>query len=108
MTTSGAGIFYNGRCSDGHNVTVEVDGGSIRLRWPGSANNVHRVRRPDRLRPVATPGDVLRLAFGGAKTQARLEVKDAALQEALLRGLKLNDRSGLNSFWTRCNVVAGS
>jgi Zn-dependent protease with chaperone function len=106
MTTSGAGIFYDGLTSDRHKVTVDVvDGvivvtamdGTVKARW-----------RVDEVYPLATSNEVLRLGLAQAEVAARLEILDPAQATTVLSHLKASDRSGMTDRRTRLKVVAYS
>jgi predicted Zn-dependent protease len=106
MSTSGAGIFYDGFTSARHAVAVELgpdavnihtlDGG-ILAAWPFA-----------KIAPLATPEGVLRIAEANSNRTARLEIRDAALAAALMSRAKAVGRTGLTDRRTRARVVAWS
>jgi Zn-dependent protease with chaperone function len=107
MAIAGAGIFFDGLTSARHPVTVELasDGLVIRdalerdmlARWPY-----------DQLDHLAAPEGVLRLGRAGAKSTARLEVRDAELAHAIDEASVPVDRAATPGHRGRNKVIAWS
>jgi len=107
MAAAGSGIFFDGVTSARRPVLVELgrDGVVVRdalerdmlARWPYAE-----------LDHLAAPQGVLRLGHAGARTLARLEVRDAALAAAIDEASVPVDRSGANEQRSRLKVIAWS
>src|SRR5215831_11692330 len=106
MTTTGTGIFYDGRTSDRREVTVDIGADAVQVRASDGA--VLAQWRFAEIAPVATPAGILRIALVNAKAAARLEIRDQALAAALLACAKPTNRTGLTDRRTRIKVVAFS
>jgi predicted Zn-dependent protease len=107
MAAAGTGIFFDGVTSARRPVLVELasDGLVVRdaeerdmlARWP-----YHELDH------LAAPDGVLRLGRAGARTLARLEVRDPALATAIDEASVPVDRSGASERRSRVKVVAWS
>jgi Zn-dependent protease with chaperone function len=107
MAAAGSGIFFDGVTSARRPVLVELgrDGVVVRdalerdmlARWPYAE-----------LDHLAAPQGVLRLGHAGARTLARLEVRDPALAAAIDEASVPVDRSGANERRSRLKVIAWS
>jgi Zn-dependent protease with chaperone function len=107
MAVAGTGIFFDGATSARRPVLVELasDGVVVRdaeerdmlARWP-----YHELDH------LAAPEGVLRLGRAGAKTLARLEVRDPALAAAIDDASVPVDRSGASERRSRVKVIAWS
>ncbi len=107
MAAAGSGIFFDGVTSARRPVLVELgrDGVIVRdalerdmlARWPYAE-----------LDHLAAPQGVLRLGHAGARTLARLEVRDASLAAAIDEASVPVDRSGANEQRSRLKVIAWS
>lgn len=106
MSTTGAGIFYDGFTSARHAVAVELGPDAVEIRttdggilaaWPFAG-----------IAPLAAPEGVLRIGEADSNRTARLEIRDAALAAALMSRAKAADRSGLTDRGKRAKVVAWS
>src|SRR4051812_44477997 len=107
MATAGRGMFFDGVTSARRPVLVELarDGVVVRdaeerdmlARWPY-----------DELDHLAAPEGVLRLGHAGARTLARLEVRDPALAAAIDEASVPVDRSGVRERRSRLKVIGWS
>ena len=107
MAAAGTGIFFDGVTSARRAVLVELarDGVVVRdaeerdllARWPY-----------DELDHLAAPEGVLRLGHAGARTLARLEVRDPALAAAIDEASVPVDRSGASERRGRLEVIGWS
>jgi Zn-dependent protease with chaperone function len=107
MAAAGTGIFFDGISSARRPVLIELarDGVVVRdaedrdmlARWPYGE-----------LDHLAAPEGVLRLGRAGARTLARLEVRDAALATAIDEASAPIDRSGASERRSRIKVIAWS
>ncbi|HWN51709.1 MAG TPA: M48 family metallopeptidase [Xanthobacteraceae bacterium] len=106
MTTTGDGIFYDGRTSDRRKVAVDIGSDAVQVSAPDGAL-LAQWRFTD-IAPLTTPAGVLRLGLANATAAARLEIHDRTLAGALLAHVKPTDRTGLTDRRTRVKVVAFS
>ena len=107
MAAAGSGIFFDGVTSARRPVLVELgrDGLVVRdaeerdmlARWPYGE-----------LDHLAAPEGVLRLAHAGARSLARLEVRDPALATAIDEASVPVDRSGASERRSRLKVIGWS
>jgi Zn-dependent protease with chaperone function len=107
MAIAGTGVFFDGMTSARRAVVVELasDGVVVRdaedrdmlARWPY-----------DQLDHLAAPAGVLRLGRAGAKSTARLEVRDAALAHAIDAASVPVDRTKVPGHRGRLKVVVWS
>src|SRR3954471_14480626 len=107
MAAAGTGIFFDGLTSARRPVLVELasDGVVVRdaedrdmlARWPY-----------DQLDHLAAPEGVLRIGRAGAKTTARLEVRDAALAHAIDEASVPVDRTKVPGHGGRLKVIGWS
>ena len=107
MAAAGTGIFFDGATSARRPVLVELasDGVIVRdaeerdmlVRWPYAE-----------LDHLAAPAGVLRLTRSGARSLARLEVRDPALAHAIDEASVPVDRSGATERRGRMKVIAWS
>lgn len=107
MAAAGTGIFFDGATSARRPVLVELasDGVVVRdaeerdmlVRWPYGE-----------LDHLAAPAGVLRLGRSGARSLARLEVRDPALAHAIDEASVPVDRTGTNERRGRYKVIAWS
>jgi Zn-dependent protease with chaperone function len=106
MTTSGTGIFYDGRTSDRCEVAVDIGGDTVKVSAPDGALLV-QWRFAD-IAPLTTPAGVLRIGLANVTAAARLEIHDRSLAAALLARTKSTDRTGLTDRRTRLKVLTFS
>jgi len=106
MTTTGPGTFYDGLTSARHDVTVELDDGTVRID-AGDGRTVTEWRCAE-IAPVSTPEGVLRLGLTIGHPAARLEIHDKALAQAVVQAGRPCDRTGLTDRHTRVRVVGYS
>ena len=107
MAAAGTGIFFDGMTSARRAVVVELardgvvvrdaEGRDMLARWPY-----------DELDHLAAPEGVLRLGHAGARSLARLEVRDPALAAAIDEASVPVDRSGVAERRSRLKVVGWS
>src|SRR5436309_6413794 len=107
MASAGTGVFFDGVTSARRAVLVEMarDGVVVRdaeerdmlARWPY-----------DKLDHLAAPEGVLRLGHAGARTLARLEVRDPTLAAAIDEASVPVDRSGASERRSRVRVISWS
>src|SRR5215210_7294010 len=107
MAAAGTGIFFDGVTSARRAVLVELarDGVVVRdaeerdmlARWPY-----------EELDHLVAPEGVLRLGHAGARTLARLEVRDPALAAAIDEASVPVDRSGASERRGRLKVIGWS
>ncbi len=92
MTTSGGGIFFDGKTSAQHDVVVELAPDRLLIRspegqpvaeWPYSE-----------LQHLPAPGDVFRLGLLRSPSLARLEIRDPVLAHAIDERSHPVDRTG--------------
>ena len=103
MTTSGAGIFYDGATSARHDVTVEPAPAALRIR---AADGKLLAEWPyDQIETLSSPEGVLRIGRVGSPVLARLEVRDPALAAAIDDLSVPVDRSGRSERRIRRKVV---
>lgn len=101
-----AGMFFDGRTSARHSVTVEATPQTLRIRtadgtliaeWPYGELEAH-----------SAPVDVLRLGRVGGPALARLEIRDPALAAEIDARADTLDRSGASERRMRKRVVVWS
>ena len=102
MTTSGSAIFFDGKTSARHDVTLELAPEALRLRAPDGA--CWRRGAMTSRDPVGT-GRVLRLGKFGNPVLARLEVRDPTLAAAIDDLSVPVDRSGRSERQMRRKIV---
>jgi Zn-dependent protease with chaperone function len=103
MTTSGAGIFYDGASTTRHDVTVEAATAALRIC---AADGALLAEWPyDRIETLSSPEGVLRIGRVGSPILARLEVRDPALCSAIDDLSLPVDRSGRTERRMRRKVV---
>jgi Zn-dependent protease with chaperone function len=77
MSTSGAGIFYDGATTERHDVTVEAAPAALRI---SATNGTLLAAWPyDQIETLSSPDGVLRIGLAGSPILARLEIRDLAL-----------------------------
>ncbi len=103
MTTSGAGIFFDGVTSARHDVTVELTTAMLRIRAADGAVLAEWAYRE--IETLSAPDDVLRIGRIGDKVLARLEVRDPQLAAAIDERSITIDRSGRTERRMRRQVV---
>jgi Zn-dependent protease with chaperone function len=107
MTTTGAGIFYDGRTSDRREVKVDIGADTVRIRAP-DGSVLAQWRFAD-IAPLTMPAGGLRIGLANAAAApARLEIRDRTLATVLLARAKSSDQTGLTDRRTRTRVVAFS
>jgi hypothetical protein len=107
MSTSGAGIFFDGMAGARHEVTIELEQAAVVIR--GAADCDMLARWPhDELEPVIAPSGVLRLGRLGSTVPARLEIRDVAFAAAVRALATGVDRRATESRRGRVRVVAWS
>ena len=103
MAHSGEGIFFDGKTSARHPVTVVADRDAVLVR---DARGELLVRWSyQELEQLSSPDGVLRLGLHGDKSLERLEVRDAALATAIDDFSVPVDRSGAGERRSRRKVV---
>jgi Zn-dependent protease with chaperone function len=103
MTTSGAGIFYDGVTSARHAVTVELAPAALRI---SAADGEILAEWPyDEIETLSAPEGVLRIGRARNPVLARLEVRDPALAAAIDDLSIPVDRSGRSEQRMRRKVV---
>ena len=103
MTTSGSAIFFDGKTSARHDVTVELAPEALRMHEPDGA--VLAAWGYDELETLSAPDDVLRLGKFGNPVLARLEVRDSRLAAAIDDLSEPVDRSGRSEGQMRRKIV---
>src|ERR1041385_1607384 len=103
---SGPGIFFDGVTSARHDVMVEAAPEALRILKPDGASVAAWPYAE--LRSQSAPSDVLRLARAGNAVLARLEIRDAALADAIGALAVSLDRSGRAERRNRHKVIAWS
>lgn len=107
MAIAGTGIFFDGMSSARRAVVVELTPEGVLVR-----DAEHRdmlARWPyDQLDHLAAPEGVLRLGRAGAKTTARLEVRDPALAHAIDEASVPVDRTKVPGHSGRAKVIGWS
>jgi Zn-dependent protease with chaperone function len=106
MTTTGNGIFYDGRTSDRRAVAVDIGDDAVKVSAPDGAL-LAQWRFAD-IAPLTTRAGVLRLGLANATAAARIEIHDRTLAATLLTHVKPTDRTGLTDRRTRVKVVTFS
>ncbi|MGE0749034.1 MAG: M48 family metallopeptidase [Variibacter sp.] len=104
MSASGPGIFFDGKSSARHEVTVALDAQALTVR-PADGGAPLVVWPFEQLEQVASSDGVLRLARHGGDDLARLEVRDPDLARAIDDLSIPVDRSGLTSRRSQRKVV---
>jgi Zn-dependent protease with chaperone function len=107
MAIAGTAIFFDGVTSARRAVTVQLTADGVLIRDAQERDMLARWAY-DQLDHLAAPEGVLRLGCVGAKTLARLEVRDAALAHAIDEASVPVDRSGATERRGRLKVVAWS
>ena len=103
MTSSGAGIFFDGVTSVRHDVTVELTTAMLRIR-AGNGAVLADWTYPE-IETLSAPEGMLRIGRAGDPVFARLEVRDPQLAAAIDdRSIKI-DRSGRTERRMRLKVV---
>ncbi len=106
MATSGQGVFFDGRSTARHDVTVELAPQLLRIH---AADGALLAAWPyDELEPLSAPDDVLRLGRAGDPVLARLEVRDPQLAAAIDERSLPVDRSGGGERRLRNRVIVWS
>jgi Zn-dependent protease with chaperone function len=107
MAIAGTGIFFDGVTSARRSVLVELARDGVVVR---DAEERHMLTRwpYDELDHLAAPEGVLRLGHAGARSTARLEVRDPALAHAIDEASVPVDRSGASERRSRLKVIAWS
>jgi predicted Zn-dependent protease len=106
MTISGPAMFFDGKSTARHAVTVELAPDVLRIR---SADGVVVAEwRYDELDTLSAPDDVLRLGRIGNLLLARLEVRDPLLAAAIDERSLPVDRSGRTERRMRIRIVLWS
>src|SRR3954468_7866002 len=107
MAIAGTGIFFDGVTSDRRSVLVELARDGVVVR---DAEERHMLTRwpYDELDHLAAPEGVLRLGHAGARSTARLEVRDPALAHAIDEASVPIDRSGASERRSRLKVIGWS
>ena len=103
MTTSGSAIFFDGKTSARHDVTVELAPKALRVRPPHGA--VLAEWGYDELETLSAPDVVLRVGKFGNPVLARLEVRDPKLAAAIDELSEPVDRSGRSERQMRRRIV---
>jgi len=103
MTTSGSAIFFDGKTSARHDVTLELAPEALRVHAPDGA--VLAAWGYDELETLSAPDDVLRLGKFGNPVLARLEVRDPTLAAAIDDLSVPVDRSGRSERQMRRKIV---
>ena len=106
MTTSGSAIFFDGKTTARHDVTVDLAPAGLHIR--GVDGSVIAEWPYDQIEAVAAPEGVLRLGKVGNPLLARLEVHDPQLAAAIDERSVPVDRSGAAERRMRRKVVAWS
>jgi Zn-dependent protease with chaperone function len=107
MAAAGTGIFFDGVTSARRPVLVELSSDGVVVRDAEERDML--VRWPyGELDQLAAPEGVLRLGRAGARSLARLEVRDPALAAAIDEASVPVDRSGATERRIRLKVVAWS
>jgi Zn-dependent protease with chaperone function len=104
--TSGAGIYFDGRTSARHEVTVEAAPEALRIRGADGALIAEWPYRE--LAAQSAPDHVLRLGRTGSQELARLEIHDAALAAEIDARADTLDRTGLSAHRLRKRVILWS
>jgi Zn-dependent protease with chaperone function len=106
MVRSGPGIFYDGRTSTRHDVSVELDRVGLLVR---AAEGHMLVRWPyAELEHLSAPEGVLRLGRIGNPVLARLEIRDPTLAASIDELAASVDRTGAIERRGRTKVIAWS
>ncbi|MFL6795966.1 MAG: M48 family metallopeptidase [Xanthobacteraceae bacterium] len=92
MTTSGPALFFDGKSTTRHEVTVELAPKTLRVQEPDGA--ILAEWGYDELDTLTAPDDVLRLGKHGNPILERLEVRDMDLARAIDDLSEPVDRSG--------------
>jgi Zn-dependent protease with chaperone function len=103
MTISGRAIFFDGKTTARHDVTVELAPQALRIR--GADGTVLAEWGYDELETLSAPDAVLRLGKRGNPVLARLEVHDPELAAAIDELSVPVDRSGRSERRMRRNIV---
>src|ERR1043165_4255125 len=104
MAGAGKGIFFDGVTSARRPVLVELSRNGLVIR--DALERDMLARWPyDELDELAAPQGVLRLGHAGARTLARLEVRDEVLATAIDEASVPVDRSGATERRSRLRVV---
>src|SRR5712692_4251794 len=103
MTISGQAIFFDGKTSARHDVTVELAPEALRIRAPDGT--VLAEWGYDELETLSAPDDVLRVGKIGNPVLARLEVRDPQLAAAIDELSVPVDRSGRSERRMRRRII---
>jgi Zn-dependent protease with chaperone function len=106
MTSSGAGIYYDGVTSAERAVTVELAPAALRIR--AADGSVIADWGYGDIEAKSAPDDVLRLGLARSTVLARLEIRDPQLVAAIDVKSVPVDRSGKSERRGRAKVVAWS
>jgi Zn-dependent protease with chaperone function len=106
-TTSGGAIYFDGACSARNDVMVEIGPAALRIFAAADGRLLDEWRYAE-LRRQAAPDGVLRLGRHGETLLARLEVRDAALANAIEDRAETLDRGGAAERRLRRKVVGFS
>jgi predicted Zn-dependent protease len=107
MMISGPALFFDGKTSARHEVTVELEPRMLRVRAPDDSA-VLAEWDYDELQELSAPNDVLRLGRQGNHVLARLEVRDPQLAAAIDELSVPVDRSGRSERRLRGRIIAWS
>jgi Zn-dependent protease with chaperone function len=106
MTTPRSAIFYDGRTTARHDVTVDLAAAALHIR---DADGALLAEWPyDQIEAKPAPEGVLRLGMAGNPVLARLELNDPQLTAAIDELSTPVDRTGAKERRTRRKVVAWS
>jgi len=107
MAIAGSAIFFDGMTSARRVVVVELASDGVVVRDAEDRDMLARWPYGE-LDHLAAPEGVLRLGRAGAKTTARLEVRDAALAQAIDEASVPVDRTKVPGHGGRTKVIAWS
>jgi len=107
MAAAGTGIFFDGLTSARRPVLVELASDGLVVRDAEERDMLARWPYGE-LDHLAAPAGVLRLGRSGARSLARLEVRDPALAHAIDEASVPVDRSGASERRGRVTVIAWS
>src|SRR5665647_3844615 len=105
-TTTGAGIYFDGRTSARHDVGVTL--GMSALEIAGRDGTPLAEWPYDQIEGLAAPDSVLRLGRRGSATLARLEIIDPQFAAAIDARASDVDRTGLRQRRQRLSVIGWS
>jgi Zn-dependent protease with chaperone function len=107
MTTSGAGIYFDGVTAARRPVSIELGPEKLSIRSTGEGFTYVRWPYAD-LEHLAAPDGLLRLGLQGAKVFARLEVRDPELAAAIDERAATVDRARPPERRSQLKVIAWS